>query len=136
MAEEAKPQPVEDDESAPFWAACREGRLLLQRCGACGKAVFYPRSICPHCHADALGPETGSGRGTIHSWTVSRRPAGPGWADEVPYVVALVDLEEGPRLLGVVEVDDPDEVRTGLAVEADFRGDDGPTALRWRLRQP
>jgi uncharacterized OB-fold protein len=123
MAE--RPLPAIDDESRPYWEAAREGRLAIQRCGACGEHVFYARALCPHCHAGELEWVEASGRGTVHSFTVARRPAGPWFADKVPYVVALVDLEEGPRLLGTLRVA-PEEAHVGQRVRVGFEqaGDD------------
>ena len=129
---EPKPLPVVDPESAPFWEACSERRLLIQRCGACGAAVFYPRAICPACHADQLGWEETSGQGEIYSYTISRRPAGPGWSDEVPYAVVLVDLVEGVRMLGALRTDDLDAVRIGMDVTVDFEDRDGVMMPCWR----
>ena len=117
MAE--RPLPAIDDESRPYWEAAREHRLVVQRCGACGKHVFYARALCPHCHAEGLEWVEASGRGTVHSFTVARRPAGPWFADRVPYVVALVDLDEGVRMLGSLRVE-PDAARVGQRVRVGF----------------
>jgi uncharacterized OB-fold protein len=133
VADVPKPVPVVDAESAPFWEACREHRLLVQRCGACGAAVFFPRAICPECHADALGWEQASGRGTVYSFTVSHRPASPAWADDVPYAVAIVELDEGCRMLGDIVTDDVDAVHIGMAVEVVFDAvADDVVVPRWR----
>ena len=115
-----RPLPAVDDESRPYWDAAREHRLLIQRCGACGKYVFYPRAVCPHCHDATLEWVEASGRGTIHSFTVARHPAGPAFADRVPYVVVLVELEEGVRMLGNLVGGDVDSVRVGQAVRVAF----------------
>jgi uncharacterized OB-fold protein len=115
-----RPLPVIDADTAPFWAAARERKLLLQRCRSCGEHVFYPRSICPHCHQLELDWVEVSGRGRIYSYTVARRPAGPAFVDEVPYVLVLVDLDEGPRMLSNLRVSDVDSVRIGQRVQADF----------------
>jgi hypothetical protein len=115
-----KPLPVIDTDTAPFWQAARERKLLLQRCRACGAHVFYPRSICPHCHQLDLEWVEASGRGEIYSYTVARRPAGPAFAEEVPYVLVLVDLDEGPRMLSNLRVPDVESVRIGQRVHADF----------------
>ncbi|WP_456390640.1 Zn-ribbon domain-containing OB-fold protein [Profundibacter sp.] len=115
-----KPLPVIDHDSAPYWEAARQGRLDIPLCADCGKHHFYPRAVCPHCFSDKLKFDTVSGRGTVHSYTISRRPAGPGFADEVPYVVALIDLQEGPRMMSRVETDDVDGVQIGSSVEVIF----------------
>ncbi|MBV1896612.1 MAG: Zn-ribbon domain-containing OB-fold protein [Rhodobacteraceae bacterium] len=114
------PLPVIDQDSAPYWEAARQGRLDIPLCADCGKHHFYPRTVCPHCFSDKLSFDTVSGRGTVHSFTISRRPAGPGFADEVPYVVALIDLQEGPRMMSRIETDDVESVQIGSSVEVIF----------------
>ena len=115
-----RPLPVADSDSAPFWAALREGRLQLQRCGGCGRYVFYPRALCPHCHSSDLEWVPVAGTGTIYSYTVARRPAGPAFAADVPYVLVLVDLDEGVRMLTRLLTADVDSVRIGARVVVDF----------------
>ncbi|MBI5445910.1 MAG: Zn-ribbon domain-containing OB-fold protein [Deltaproteobacteria bacterium] len=98
------PRPLIDDDSRSFWEGAREQRLMIQRCGDCGKAVFYPRCICPHCFSEKLSWIQASGRGRIHSYTVVHR-ALPPFKDQTPYVVALIDLEEGVRMISRVVSD-------------------------------
>ncbi|SFE34328.1 Zn-ribbon domain-containing OB-fold protein [Blastococcus tunisiensis] len=115
-----RPLPVVDADSAPFWAALRDRRLMVQWCGTCDRHVFYPRALCPHCHAELAEWVECSGSGTIHSYTVARRPAGPAFAADVPYVVVLVDLDEGVRMLSNLVTDDVDSVRIGARVAVRF----------------
>ena len=115
-----KPLPVIDHDSAPYWQAAHEGRLDIPLCGDCGKHHFYPRAICPYCHSDNLNFDTVSGRGEVHTFTIARRPAGPAFADDVPYVVALIELEEGPRMMSRIQTDDPEKVHIGAKVEETF----------------
>lgn len=115
-----KPLPVIDHDSGPYWGAAQEGRLDIPLCGDCGKHHFYPRAICPHCHSDNLKFDTVSGRGEVHTFTIARRPAGPAFADDVPYVVALIELEEGPRMMSRIQTDDPAKVHIGARVEVTF----------------
>ena len=115
-----KPLPVIDHDSAPYWEATREGRLDIPLCGDCGKHHFYPRSICPYCHSGNLRFNTVSGRGKVHTFTIARRPAGPAFADDVPYVVALIELEEGPRMMSRIQTGDPEKVHIGAKVEVTF----------------
>ena len=115
-----KPLPVIDPGSAPFWEAAREHRLSIPRCLDCGKHHFYPRELCPHCHSDNLEWSDVSGRGSIYTFTIARRPAGPAYADDVPYVIALIDLAEGPRMMTNVIASDVEAVRIGDAVEVVF----------------
>lgn len=115
-----KPLPVVDADTRQFWEAAREHRLLIRYCPDCGRYVYYPRAICPHCHSDRLEWREASGEGTIYSFTVSRRPAGPAFEDDVPYVVAIIELEEGPRMMSNVKTDDVEKVRIGERVLVAF----------------
>lgn len=115
-----RPLPVIDHDSAPYWEAARNGRLKIPRCNGCGKLHFYPRAVCPHCHSDDLAFVAVTGRGVVHTFTIARRPAGPAFAEDVPYVVALIELEEGPRMMSRIQTDDPDSVRIGAKVEVCF----------------
>ncbi len=90
------------------------GRLRLQRCDDCGKWVFYPRSVCPHCGSEALAWHEPSGRGTVYSTSVVRRKPDQGG----DHNVALITLKEGARLMSRVDGVDPQEVSIGMAVEA------------------
>jgi len=111
-----KPLPAPDPLSAVYWAAAAEGRLLIQRCPACGHRQHYPRAACTRC-GTTPGWEEASGRGTVHTFTVVRQNGAPGCRDEAPYVVAIIELEEGPRMMGNV-THPPDEVFVGLPVRA------------------
>lgn len=94
--------PIFEPLNKPFWDAAAEGELKVQRCGGCGRHVFYPRPICLHCWADALDWVTVSGRGTLKSFTEIWKPGHPGWIPATPYLVGLVELDEGPTLLSHV----------------------------------
>ncbi len=113
-----KPLPAIDIESAPFWHAAREHRLAIMRCRGCGKHFFYPRALCPHCHSSEVECTTASGRGTIYTFTIARRPSGAAFKADVPYVVALVELDEGPRLMTNIVTASVDSVRIGQKVRA------------------
>lgn len=119
MTEYAKPLPVPDGDTRPYWDAAKEHRLMIQRCQDCQRTIFYPRSVCPHCMSDRIDWIQASGRGTIYSYTVVHRsPAA--FKDDVPYVVALIDLAEGVRLMSNVVECAPSDVRIGAAVEVFF----------------
>ncbi|MDQ6774488.1 MAG: Zn-ribbon domain-containing OB-fold protein [Candidatus Dormibacteraeota bacterium] len=117
-----RPSPLPDADTAPFWKAAAAGRLEIQRCLDCGLWVFYPRSVCPGCGGAALEWAATSGRATVYSYTVVHR-APAEFRDEVPYVVALVDLEEGPRLMTRLLGVEPGQARVGLPVEVEFGGE-------------
>lgn len=115
-----KPLPIVDPGSKPFWDAAREHRLLIPRCNACGKHHFYPRELCPHCFSDDLTWVDASGQGEIYSFTIARMPAGPVFAPDVPYVIAMIALDEGPRMLTNLVVSNVDTVRIGDRVAVEF----------------
>jgi uncharacterized OB-fold protein len=110
--------PTIDADSAPWWDALDEKRLLLPRCKACGRYWFPPTPGCPHCGATQHELVEASGRGSLYSWVVVQRALHPAFINDVPYTIALVDLEEGPRvfgrLFGVAS-------STGLAAEMPLR---------------
>ncbi len=112
----AKPGPQASPLSQPFWDGCRERRLRLQYCPDSGQWVFYPRALDPHSWSTHLQWRDASGRGTVASFIVVHKPGHPAFQDEVPYVVALIDLEEGPRMLSNVVGCAPEQVRIGQAV--------------------
>lgn len=122
-------------EGAPFWHALAEQRLKLQRCAGCGRLIFYPRGICPHCGGRDLHWEELSGRGTLYSFCVHYRTFLPALEPALPFATALVDLSEGPRVTGflVGVPNDPDRIRCGIGVHAEFRAvADGIGALAFR----
>ena len=112
------PLPVATPESRPFWEAARRHELLLQRCRACAHWIFYPRAACPRCLSMDLAWEPVSGRGTLHTFTIVTRGQ-KGFPLPSPYVLAVVELAEGPRLMtNIVGVAaDPGAVRIGMPVE-------------------
>lgn len=115
-----KPLPEPSPITQPFWDAAREGRLLIQRSKGTGKAVFYPRSISPFGPDDDLEWFEASGRGTVYTYTVARRPVAPQWANDPPLVIAIVELEEGPHMTTNLVECDPDDVRIGMPVTVAF----------------
>lgn len=112
-----RPAPVPEPEAAEFWAAAREGRVLVQRCTTCGQAQLYPRDRCLVDRGEVAWEEA-SGRGSVYSFTVIRQNYARPFRDWMPYVVALVDLEEGPRLMTNIVGCDPEDVHIGMAVRA------------------
>lgn len=118
--------PAIDDESEPYWQAAADGCLRLCRCGACDRVHHYPRPFCPHCWSDDVGWVDASGRATLYTYSTVYRNDLPPFAEQVPYVAAVVDLDEGPRLVTQVVGCDPDDLEIGMALMATFRPlDDG-----------
>ena len=114
------PVPRPSRETAPFWAAANEERLVMPRCESCGTYFFPPSLACPSCNAERIAWVPVSGRGSVFSFVIMHRVYHPAFKDKVPYVVAVIALEEGPRLIsGIVEIA-PDEVRCDMPVEVRF----------------
>ena len=105
--------PIPDPVTQPFWDSLKAHAIQLQRCGSCQQFVFYPRAVCPTCLSDELVWTHVSGRGVIHAFTIPYRHA------PEPYVIVLVELEEGPRMLSnLVGVEPrPEMVKIGSPVE-------------------
>lgn len=118
-AENGRPIPRRTPTSAPYFDAAREGRLILQRCPRDG-FFFYPRSACPECLGTDWSWEGVSGRGTVHSFTIDRFGLDPAQKSRLPLVVAIVELEEGPRLTTNVVDCPPESVEIGMPVEVCF----------------
>ena len=127
--------PIPDPETEPYWTAAREGKLLLKRCRNCAHVFFYPRSHCPKCWAAETEWVPSTGRGTVYSYTVIAHHDVSPFKDWLPYVVALVELEEGPRMVTHIVGVEPAAVRVGQAVEVVFeRIDDTVTLPKFRPR--
>lgn len=129
------PLPAPTELTAGFWAAARQGQLVVQRCESCHVLRHYPQPMCPHCLSSAWDWTEIAGRGVIHSFTVTHQVFHPSWADRVPYVVATIELDEGIRMIS--DLDEPAEsVVIGAPVEVFFdRLDDEHTVPRFRLQQ-
>jgi uncharacterized OB-fold protein len=115
-----RPAPIPDAESAAFWAATLDGKLLVQRCGRCGRAQLYAR---PHCLA-CRGPvqwEEAAGTGTVYSYTVIRQNPSRSFRHLLPFVVALIDLDEGPRIMSNIVGTPPESVAIGTRVQVTFQ---------------
>ena len=115
-----KPLPHITALARPFWHGTHEHELRLQRCRACGSFQFPPQVLCRSCLSEEQDWTATSGKATVYSFVVQHRPATPAFVDDVPYVVAVVELEEGPLLLTNIVECAPDEVTVGMAVEVTF----------------
>ncbi len=105
----------------PYWDAAREGRLVVQECQGCGRVQHPPLPACPECHSTDLGWRQASGEGTVYTCTVVRHPTHFAFADKIPYVIALVELAEGPRLVTGITGIPAEQVRAGMTVRVVFR---------------
>ncbi len=133
-----KPAPVPTPDSRPFWNALAENKLLLKHCRQCSTLFHYPRVVCPECLSSDLEWRQASGKATLYTYTISRRPTHPVFADEVPQYLAVVELEEGPRLTSTL-VDVPEgNIAMGMALEPVFERDETNriTLLRFRPADP
>jgi hypothetical protein len=130
----AHPRPALDWETRPYWEAAGRGELLLQRCADCGVLRHRPRALCPSCLSEAVEWVAASGRGTVHSFTITRQNQAPPFRDALPYVLAYVELDEGVRLLTNVVGCPPEEVSIGMPVAVEFAdaGPDGIAIPRFR----
>ena len=114
--------PRANQEDREFWEGARRGELRIQRCASCGKHQHYPRFLCIHCGQSTLEFVTASGLATIYSFTVVRQNGVPPFNERVPFVVAVVDLDEpGARMIAALPKLAPEQARVGLRVRAEFR---------------
>lgn len=115
---EGIPAPHPSLAAAPFWEGCREGELRVQRCADCGAYQTNPTTICWRCHRTAPPWVATGGRGFLYSWTVVWRAQHP--AFEVPYAPAIVELDEGPRVIAAVVGCEPEALSEGMALQVEF----------------
>ena len=115
------PEPIADADTRGFWDAAADQRLVVQRCGSCDRWIWQPRPLCPACHTPDPDWTEVSGDGHVVSWTVVRPPVLRAWADDVPFAVLLVELDEGVRMVGRLVDGDFEQLEIGERV-----------ALRWR----
>ncbi|HZT05767.1 MAG TPA: Zn-ribbon domain-containing OB-fold protein [Chloroflexota bacterium] len=116
----SRPLPIPQPETEYYWQRAREHELWIMRCEACGNAYFYPRTICPLCFSRDTRWLQASGRATLHAFSIVHRAPAPGFT--TPYVAAIVELEEGPRMpTNLVGVEpDPAAIRIGMPLEVVF----------------
>lgn len=115
-----KPLPVPTPVSQPWWDALREGHIRMQRCRDCDGWVFYPRSRCNHCLSDRLEWQPVSGDAVLHTYTISRQPTAPHFADEVPQLIAVAELAEGVRVTTTLVNVAEDQIRIGMRLKPVF----------------
>ncbi len=120
MTTPSKPDPLVNNWARPFWDGTRENKLLIQKCLDCKKYIFYPRMACPFCFSDNIEWVEASGKATIYSFTVVESNAPSPFVPDMPYVIAVVILEEGVRMLSNIVECDPDVLQCDQAVEVTF----------------
>ncbi len=115
-----RPLPHPDPATAPYWVAASRRKFTLPQCESCGKFHFYPRALCPHCGSHTIRWSSPTGLGSVYSMTVVHRAPSPSFEAMVPYVVALVALDEGPHLMSNIVNCAAADVRIGQRVKATF----------------
>jgi uncharacterized protein len=118
MAKKPIPRPYQDTQA--YWDAAKENRLVIQQCRDCGKLQFYPRGVCSHCLSSGLDWIEASGRGTVYSFTIAHRAPHPGFGNETPFVIAIVELAEGVRMMTNIVGCDPKTMRIDMPVKVVF----------------
>ena len=129
MADIEHPKPFADWETRAYWEGCGRGEIVLQRCAACDTVQHRPRALCATCLSEHIEHFVASGRGQVYTFTVTQQNNARGFREACPYVLAYVELEEGPRLLTNVVDCDPGSVRIGMPVVADFTPPDNDLAV-------
>jgi uncharacterized protein len=115
-----KPVPVPTKETQPYWDGCKQHELRVQKCAVCGHHQFYPRLYCTTCMSDRVEWVKTSGRATVLSYTIIYRPVTQAFAGNVPYVVAMVTLDEGPQMMTNIVGCEPEKVHIGMPVQVTF----------------
>lgn len=113
--------PTVEDETREYWEAAKHGRLLVKRCNACAAVHHYPRPFCPICWSEDVEWQEVSGRGTLYTYSIVYRNDLPPFSEWGPYVPAVVELDEGPRLMTNIVDADPRSLEVGMPVEVAFR---------------
>ena len=120
MENYSKPTPTPDPVTEKYWGAARHNKLLVQKCGACGAYQTLPQSYCRHCLSENLQWTQARGTGKIYSFTIVHRAPSSAFEKDLPYTVALVELDEGARMMSNIVEIEPQDVRVGMPVEAVF----------------
>jgi uncharacterized OB-fold protein len=125
-----RPLPQPTPETAEFWAGAKRHELRIQRCQSCGKAYFFPRPFCPSCSSRDVAWFTASGRGKLYSYVINYKAA-QGFQDFAPYVIAVVELDEGPRMMtNIVGIEPtPENLPIDLPVEVAWEEQDAQITL-------
>ncbi|ORV82920.1 Zn-ribbon domain-containing OB-fold protein [Mycolicibacterium iranicum] len=119
----APDRPTTDCDSENWWSAISNHVLQINACGGCGRKSFYSRPFCPHCWSEDVSPTVASGRATLYTWSVVHQNSAP-FDARTPYILAMVDLDEGPRLMTVIEECSVEHLHAGMPVVLAFRPED------------
>jgi len=130
-----KPRPQASPDTQPFWDGCAAGELRYQRCRDCGAVQPLPRCLCERCHGSVLDWQIASGHGRVLSYTIVHRAPTPAWRDDVPYVIAIVVLDEGFRLMVNVAGGEQPGLAIDAAVTIGFIEREGVTLPQAQLRR-
>lgn len=114
------PGPTITSVSEPFWDAVAQKEFILQKCTDCNQWVFYPRTICPHCWSNNLEWRPASGKAHLKTWGIVHRPGHPAWQEVAPYVLGVVELEEGPTMLTHLLLDETKDLHIGLPLQVSY----------------
>ena len=120
----ARPIPPTSELTQPYWDATRKGELVVQHCGSCNDALFPPRAHCPSCGSADLSWRPVSGKGTVYTYTIARRPPHPVFAEQCPLAIGIIELDEGPRLMSNIVNCDPQDIAVGMPVQVTFEAID------------
>jgi uncharacterized OB-fold protein len=122
MNEYNKPLPAEDPDSAVYWEGCRQKKLMLQHCSSCSKPRYPANNFCPHCRDKNFTWKESLGKGRLYSWIVVRHPVPKEiYAEDVPYIVALIDLEEGVRIASNIVGCEPESITPDMTLQVIFK---------------
>jgi len=113
-----KPLPIPTQDTKEYWEGCKRHQLLVQKCRNCGTLRFYPRPMCPNCNSMDSEWVKARGKGRVYSWTIAVQQFHPTF--EVPYIIAIVELEEGVRMTTNIIDCKPEELHVGMLVEVVF----------------
>ena len=120
MPKYQKPLPIIDEDNAPYWEYCKKHELRMQKCEGCGHIRFPVSILCPKCHSMNAVWTKLSGRGKVFSYIVFRVPYLESYKDDIPYTVAIIQLEEGPRMESNLIVPDGEDIRIDMPVKVFF----------------
>ena len=127
MAQKPVPRPYSD--TIPFWQGARARQLWIQKCLECGEFQFYPRGVCKHCLSSSLSWFQSLGMGKVYSFTVNHRAPHPGFVEDLPFVTAIVELDEGVRMMTNIIECEPDNVSIGMRVRVVYEDVDEEITL-------